>query len=152
MNKHILKLIWNRRKDYIWIFAEQILVFVILFYCITEVYIKLEQYLYPGNLNVENVASLDIMPNRSEINSEEGKADFLEKYKHIMDKVENSPYVEVIHKGYYTIPGNRPSSNNRRDSLTYRGNKYPFYIKTSDGNFQKIFRVKIGRASCRERV
>jgi len=143
MNKHILKILCNRRKDFIWIFIEQILVFVVLFYCMMEIHTKLDKYLEPGNLNQENVCSLGIIPNGVDLSSDEKRIDFFEKQNFIMKKMENCQYVESVHKGYYSVPGNRPSSNNKKDSLSYRGRKYPFYLKTSDENFQKVFRVKM---------
>jgi len=143
MNKHILKLIWNRRKDFVWIFAEQILVFVILFYCLSEVYSKLEKQLNPGNLNVKNVCIVAILRNYGILHSDADNEDFYKKYDYVMNKIKNSPYIEAVHKGYYTVPENRTSSENRKDSLDYKGNKYKFYVKTSDGNFQKVFRVKM---------
>lgn len=143
MNKHILKLIWNRRREFVWIFAEQVLVFAVMFYCLSEVYSRLDKYLNPGNLNQKNVCSIAILPNLSDDAPEELFDDFIKKDDYLMNKMENSPFVEVVHKGYYTIPGNRQSWNNKRDSLNYQGNKYRFYVKTSDGNFQKIFNVKM---------
>jgi len=143
MNKHILKLIWNRRKDFVWIFAEQILVFAILFYCLSEVYSKLEKQLNQGNLEVRNVCLLYIMPSKENFHSDTDNADFSKKRDYVLEKIENSQYVEAVHEGYYTVPGNRPASNNKKDSLDYKGHKYKFYVKTSDGNFQKVFRVKM---------
>jgi len=143
MNKHILKLMWNRRKDFVWIFVEQVLVFAVLFYCLSEVYTRLDKYLDPGNLDQRNVCSVAVIPNLEDTTSDEVFDEFIKKDDYLMKKVEDSPFVEIVHKGYYTIPGNRQSYNNRRDSLNYKGKKYRFYIKASDGNFQKVFNVKI---------
>jgi ABC-type antimicrobial peptide transport system permease subunit len=144
MNKHILKLIWNRRREFVWIFAEQILVFAILFYSLSEVYSRLDKYLDPGNLNTQNVCFAGIVPDRNQIGASRKAIDAWTKNReYLMDRIEKSKYVEAVHKGYYTVPGNRPSSNNKKDSLSYKGNKYRFYIKTSDENFQKVFHVKM---------
>jgi len=75
--------------------------------------------------------------------SDTDNADFSKKRDYVLEKIKNSQYVEAVHEGYYTVPGNRPASNNRRDSLDYKGHKYKFYVKTSDGNFQKVFHVKM---------
>jgi ABC-type antimicrobial peptide transport system permease subunit len=143
MNKHILKLIWNRRKEFVWIFVEQVLVFAVMFYCLSEVYSRLDNFFNPGNLNLKNVCSVAIIPNPQAMVSDEMHEEYREKYNYLMERTENSSYIETVHKGYYTIPGNRQSWNNKRDSLNYKGNKYQFYIKTSDGNFQKVFNVKM---------
>lgn len=143
MNIHLLKLMWNRRRDYVWIFIEQLLVFVVLFYCFTQIYSKLEQYFDPGNLDSENVYALAIIPDEQEFETDDDWDEFQGKRNNIMNKMQNSPYVETVHRGNNTIPGNRPAWNNAKDSLEYKGRKYPFYLKTSDGNFQKIFRIKM---------
>lgn len=144
MNKHILKLMWNRRKDFIWIFIEQVLVFAVLFYCLSQVYSKLEKYLDPANLDKQNVCSVGVVPNWQAIGENDEAWDiWRENNKYLMDKVEKSEYIEAVHKGYHTVPGNRDSRFNKTDSLSYKGNKYKFYIKTSDENFQKVFRVKM---------
>ena len=136
MNEHLLKLIWNRRRDFVWIFAEQILVFAILFYSLSVVYSKLDKQMDSGNLELKNVGIIGIMPNAPD-------SDFYKKYDYVMKKVQNSQYVEALHNGFYTVPGNRDAVSNRKDSLNYKGQKYMFYVKTSDGNFQKFFHVKM---------
>ncbi|MDR1092306.1 MAG: hypothetical protein LBL79_14655, partial [Prevotella sp.] len=67
----IFKLLWARRKDYIWIFLEQILVFIVLLYCFVQVFVKLEQYLDPGNLSVKNVSMVAIIPDNNGMTQED---------------------------------------------------------------------------------
>jgi len=140
MVKHILKLIWNRRRNFVWIYIEQVLVFVVLFICFVVIGARLEYYLAPENLDVENMVSIGIMADKT---SDIDTQDFSEKRNAFLNKVENSEYVEYIHKGTFTIPAKNPSRSNYRDSLLIRNRKYPFYVKTSDANFQNMFHVKM---------
>jgi len=142
MIAQILKLLWNRRKDYIWIFLEQILVFIVLLYCFMQIFIKLEQYLDPGNLSVKNVSMVSIIPDNNGM-TEEDWDDFDAKGKMIENRMLSSNYVEAIHLGFYSVPLNRSSSNNFQDSLTYNNEKYKFYIKTSDDKFPAVFKPKM---------
>ena len=142
MINQTLKLLWNRRKDYIWIFLEQILVFIVLLYCFAQVFIKLEQYFDPGNLSVKNVSMVAIIPDNNSM-TEEDWEDFKNKSKMVMERMQSSPYTATVYKGFCSVPLNRPASNNFQDSLTYNGQKYKFYIKTSDDNFPLVFKPQM---------
>lgn len=137
-----LKLLWNKRKDYIWIFLEQILVFIVLLFCFAQVFIKLEQYFDPGNLSVKNVSMVGIVPDNNGMTEEE-RNDFYNKSKMILERMQSSNYVATVYKGFCSVPLNRPASNNFQDSLTYNGQKYKFYIKTSDDKFPIVFKPQM---------
>lgn len=139
MIKQTFKLLWNRRKDYIWIFLEQILTFIVLLYCFVQVISKMDQSFAPGNLSVKNVSTVAIIPDNNGMNHQDWK-DFMEKSKMVERRMVESGYVEAIHKGYYSVPLNRQASYNFQDSLTYNGQKYKFYIKTSDDKFPVVFK------------
>lgn len=140
MVKHILKLIWNRRRSFVWIYIEQVLVFVILFFCFVVVGTRLEYYLAPENLDVENVVSIGITADR---NSDIDPQEFFNQRKGFLSNLEKSQYVEYVHKGTYTIPAKNGSRDHYKDSLLIRNKRYPFYVKTSDANFQDMFHVKM---------
>lgn len=142
MTAQILRLLWARRKDYIWIFLEQILVFIVLLYCFVQVFSKLDQYLDPGNLSVKNVSMVAIIPDNNGM-KEEDWIDFETKGKMIEERMLSSNYVEAVHNGYYSVPLNRSASNNFQDSLIYNGQKYKLYIKTSDDKFQMVFKPRM---------
>ena len=142
MIKQTLKLLWNRRKDYIWIFLEQILTFIILLFCFVQVTNTMEQYLDPGNLSVKNTSMVAIIPDNNGMSQQDWK-DFSEKSEMIERRMLESGYVETIHRGYYSVPLNRPASNNFQDSLTYNGQKHKFYIKTSDDKFPAVFKPRM---------
>lgn len=138
MNQQRIKLLWNRRRTYSWIFIEQALVFAVLVYSMMEVASKANEYFYPGNLDVSNVCGVGIQLPDS-LKNDEAAA----KERYVMQQVAAMPYVEAMYKGYYSSPFNRPASNNRTDSLTYRGSKHRFYLKTSDENFQRVFKPQL---------
>ncbi|MFV0537846.1 MAG: ABC transporter permease [Dysgonomonas sp.] len=142
MINQTLKLLWNRRKEYIWIFLEQILVFIVLLYCFVQIFIRLEQYSDPGNLSIKNVSMVGIVPDSNGM-TEDDWNDFASKSKMIIERMQSSPYVATIYKGFCSVPLNRSASNNFQDSLTYNGQKYKFYIKTSDDKFPIVFKPQM---------
>lgn len=142
MINQTLKLLWNRRKDYIWIFLEQILVFIVLLFCFVQVFIKLEQYFDPGNLSVKNVSMVAIIPDNNKMNKEDWD-DFSNKSKMIEQRMLSSNYVEAVHNGYFSVPLNRQAAYNFQDTLIYKGQKYKFYIKTSDDKFPIVFKPQM---------
>lgn len=142
MNRQILKLLWNRRKDYIWIFLEQILVFIVLLFCFVQSVTKIQQYMDPGNLSMKNVSMVAIIPDNNGMDQSDWE-DFHDKGKMIEQRMLSSGLVETIHEGYYSVPLNRSAAYNFQDSLIYNGQKYKFYIKTSDEKFPQVFKPSI---------
>lgn len=142
MSIQILKLLWNRRKDYIWIFLEQILVFIVLLFCFVQSITKLQQYLDPGNLSMKNVSMVAIIPNNNGMDDSDWE-DFEKKSEMIHQRMISAGLVEAIHEGYYSVPLNRPAEYNFQDSLIYNGKKYKFYIKTSDDKFPQVFKPRM---------
>jgi ABC-type antimicrobial peptide transport system permease subunit len=69
--------------------------------------------------------------------------DFHNKSKAIEERILSSNYVEAVHNGFYSVPLNRPASNNFQDTLIYNRQKYKFYIKTSDDKFPIVFKPKM---------
>lgn len=138
----ILKLLWNKRSNYIWIFLEQVLVFIVLLVCFVQSITTLRQYLDPGNLSMKDVSMVAIIPDNNGMDDNDW-VDFEEKSQMIQQRMLSSGLVETIHQGYYSVPLNRPASNNFQDSLIYNGHKYKFYIKTSDDNFPQVFKPRM---------
>lgn len=142
MIAHLSKIMWNKRKDYIWIFFEQILVFLVLLFCFSQFMSKFEQYNHPGNLSVKNVCTVAIIPEDSKMDDDDW-AEFAEQGMRIQQEMIGSGLVEAIHEGYYSVPLNRESYYNFQDSLIFNNKKYKFYIKTSDDNFPVVFKPRM---------
>ncbi|MDR1090586.1 MAG: ABC transporter permease, partial [Prevotella sp.] len=104
-----------------------------------QVFVKLEQYLDPGNLSVKNVSMVAIIPDNNGMTQEDWE-DFGTKSGMIQERMLAGNYVEAVHQGYFSVPLNRPASYNFQDSLTYNRQKYKFYIKTSDDKFPVVFK------------
>ena len=55
MLKHIFVLFFNQRKKYTGILVGQMLVFVVLLYCLMAVFEAIQRYYMPGMLETDNV-------------------------------------------------------------------------------------------------
>jgi ABC-type antimicrobial peptide transport system permease subunit len=61
MIKHILKILWNQKRDYYGIFIEQFLVTIILILSVVSVSESIKKYRSPGLLDVENTFTIGYM-------------------------------------------------------------------------------------------
>lgn len=96
----------------------------------------MEQYFAAENLNVDNVVMISI-------DESVANESFYEKYNIFRKKIDDCKYIEYKHYGSGTFPFLRSSDFFKEDSLLVNNRKYPFYVRKSDANFQKIFQVEM---------
>ncbi len=142
MIKHLLILLWNRRKTYTVLIFEQMLVFIAVALSLTIVYDTVRGFNTPGRIDPDNIVCFGYMIT--------GDFDWKksEQSIHTMDvvkeKLGKKPYVVGISESYYFIPYMRPSDYYWADSLIFTPEKKFFvHIKATDETAEKVFNPKI---------
>lgn len=143
MIQHIFKLIWTDRKMNIWIIAELIIVFCIMWFCCEYLFITVKHYFEPKGFHLENTYLIDFGMKKIEKTEDEDETDY---GKIIFDRIKKYPSIESI----CLSGGNHPYSGNSngvsslivndKDTLLRTG--YAFEYNVTPGYFD-VFRINI---------
>ena len=134
MIRHILKLMWHRKRSLAWIFVEQTLVFAVMLWAFTYLSEHVSKYFSKGTVRTENVFSFNL--NRID------ETDFIEEdystHAHnVVESMKQWPSVESISMNR---PGAFPDmSGTSSDSLIFGERRYRAFTMYCDENFQKLF-------------
>ena len=141
MIRHIIKLIWNRRRSLAWIFTEQSLVFAVMLFIFTTSVNKVTQYYSKGNLNMKDISFITFMElNRDELEEDEKDANHAQ-FKNMVVRMKEWPTVELVS---INANGATPGTGNlRRDSISFNDGRYMADIKFCDENYYRIFSPKL---------
>ena len=136
MLKHILTLFCNQKRSYIGMFAEQMLVFVVLLYCFIVAGEAIQRYCAPGMLNTDNVVYFNCYTRGGEsLNQDDEK----EKLKSLCERLENSPMVVALTRTSQFIPYMRGENDYREDSVRIGSDKMVVFIKSADEKTLTVF-------------
>ena len=149
MIRQLLKLIWNRRRSLVWIFIEQVLVFIVLFYCFTSIVDRIVVYYSEGKLEVEGVFSVlyDVIEPSEPAGVQESQepVDYRQSFYNMVNNFRSLPSVDIVSFGK---KGALPVINNYvQDSVGYQNHKRIALIKYCDANYYRIFQPKLSEGS-----
>ena len=138
MIRHIIKLIWNRKRSLAWIFIEQVLVFLALFLCFTysvDIFMKLFS---KGNIKVDNLAVVHYSNYQQEddIMEESNNTQF----RNMLERMKELQIIELVSISNRAVP---VMGSNLIDSVDFRENRHRTHIKFCDENFHKMFSLKL---------
>lgn len=128
MLKQIIKMIWRRRRNYSWIYLEQMFLFIVLSYCTVQTLDALQRVYSPGTLDIENVIAIGL-PSGPEL--EQRAYAFTNSLKQMPDVVSVSKTIN-----FAPYIGELPPY----DSLTVDGIKCKLKVRYADENAYQIFR------------
>jgi len=141
MIHHIIKLIWNRRRSLVWIFAEQMLVFGVMLFIFTTFAGDISRRYSKGNIHVDNVAKIDIREfHETQLDEEELNASKIQ-FRNMVERMKEWQSVNLI-----AICNNRaiPYMNSPRlDSISFRERRFSAVINYCDEAYYRIFSPKL---------
>ncbi len=141
MLRHIFKLFWNQRNVYGGMYAEQMVVFIVLLFCFLLVGEKSRQYFTVGMLNTENIyeCSYYTLPEGSSLSIKE----LDEKMKVVYEKVRHDPSVVTSGRSVVLTPYIRPEEINPWDSVQIDDKKVKVRVKAGDQDVFNVFEPQL---------
>jgi hypothetical protein len=131
--KHTLKLIWNRRSSYSWIFTEQILVTAILMLSAVSAAEAYRKYRTPGMLNVDHTFYAGQMYGDNVPWSE--ISDVQKSMNAVVENLRRLPYVKGVTRGFNLAPYLRSDElyvHMNSDSVRIDDRRFAAIYKISD--------------------
>ncbi|MDR2139031.1 MAG: FtsX-like permease family protein [Tannerella sp.] len=154
--KHILKIIWNQKRHYAWIFTEQVLVTAILMLSAVSLLEAYKKYKTPGMLDVENAFYVGQMFNiDSNVDAPGGKLkeeireeliNAQQSMNIIIENLRKLPYVKAITRGFMMAPYARDDElymEMNSDSISIDDKKILAVIKISDEFGASVLNVEM---------
>jgi hypothetical protein len=126
MIRHILKLLWNTKRQYAGILTEQGLIMFVLMFCMVKVAETVKQSQDPGMLNIDNTFACGYM-----MKDPGARADIIKRLDAVTENLKKLPYVEHISHNRHLTPfvGN---TGGWQDSVRIDGKAFRVVIKASD--------------------
>jgi ABC-type antimicrobial peptide transport system permease subunit len=137
MIKHILKILWNQRKQFWGIIIEQIFVFIILMLCITSLLLIIKQYKKPGILDTENVMVIGYMA--TNIHAQYTLEDEYKKMNELITNLKKNSNIIATTESPFLTPYMR-SDDICKDSIFIDNVKINIHIKFSDLQGINVFK------------
>ena len=137
MIRHIITLLWNRKRSLVWIFVEQMLVFGVMLLVFISQSVELRYYFSKGNISMDNVALIGFyeIDRPREMPNEENNALF----RNMLERMKEWQSVELI-----SINRNAAfNTNQRRDSVSFNEQRVIADIKYCDENYYWMFSPKL---------
>ena len=139
MIRHIITLIWNRKRSLVWIFIEQMLVFGVLLFWFTYSVGIFKKSFSEGNVKLNNVAYVDFTELLTNSLEEDEKIAYRNQFHQMVESMREWQSVELI-----SINRNIPTMNAVRwDSISFAGHRYNVAIQHCDENFSNMFSLKL---------
>ena len=141
MIRHILKLMWNRKRSLVWIFIEQVFVFGVILFCFSMLSDTVFRHYAKGTIRMDDIISV----NFARFESEEQTEDEVEtdpkairaQFHNMLEAMKEWSSVELVSFGRGgAMPGN---NSHRLDSVTFNGQRLRPSIKYCDENYYKMF-------------
>ena len=131
MIRHIIKLIWNRKRSLAWIFIEQILVFAVMLWAFTYLSEPVSKYFSKGIIRTENIFTFNL--NRIDETDSDEEANV----HHVVESMRQWSSVELISMNRVgAIPD---LTGARTDSIIYGENRYGALTMYGDEKYQNLF-------------
>jgi ABC-type antimicrobial peptide transport system permease subunit len=141
----VLKMVWNQRRSYSWIFTEQVLVTVILMLLAVSVLELYKKYKTPGMLNVEDTFIVGCVPGNN-VTPEEWNSS-LKSMNVVLENLKKLPYVKAITVGFNLAPYQRDEESYahqiRMDSIRIDDKRFLAIYKFSDEFGISVLNVKM---------
>ena len=139
MIRHILRLMWNRKRSLVWIFIEQVFVFGVMLFCFTVLSDTIFRHYSKGTVQTDNVVTLDFEKFDKEDQTEDDAEANRASFNNMVEAMKEWPSVELISIGR---GGATPGSNSDSfsfDTITFNGQGIRSSVKYCDENYYKMF-------------
>jgi putative ABC transport system permease protein len=145
MIKQILKIVWSQRRSNLLIWMELMLVFVLLWMVMDQIYGTIKKYRISKGFDIENTYYVDVkmIPGRERVGNP--TADSLsrayeEPFYTLLEKIKRNENVEYASASIFSRPYN---GGNSWSSISAGKSKSDSYLRIVDNNFFKVFRIPI---------
>ncbi len=147
MIKHLIKLIWNQRRQNGWLFAELFIVTALLWFVIDKLFVEQYTYHQPSGYNIENCwrIELDKLSPKSAgfIPEEKGNANDYRRIEQLKERLMQTGKVESVAYSFYSCPYSPGNSYGEifpldADSVNYLN----CHLYSVSPEFFDLFRVK----------
>jgi hypothetical protein len=138
----MLKMLWNRRRNYYGIFVEQLLVAIILMLSIVSLSEAVKKYTIPGMLHVKNTVFIGYMFNRANQPEENPE----QNMKTITENIKKLPFVESVSASFNFIPYLRNDwiyEYYLSDSVHIDDKHFKTIIKETDEFAADVFKIRM---------
>ncbi len=141
MIRQTLILLWNRRRQLVWIYLEQMLVFIVMIFCFTNISDVLNRYFVPGKLVFNDVAMIGYQPKNNVSHDSDDRKAYSQQFKTLAQALEQSPGVSYISYVSGGVPFE--SSSSFTDSILFAQKKYHTLYDYCDENYFKMFGLRL---------
>lgn len=139
MFKHLLKLIWNRKKTNALLIFEFCISFLVLFAVLSVVFYNGANYFKPLGYDYENVWVLSMSTTDFEWKESDSYKDIIDRIELIKNELKNYDEVESI-----SVCRNVPFElGSYRTSLTYNDKKFQTDIVYADQNYSEVMNFEV---------
>ena len=141
MIHHIIKLIWNRRRSLAWIFIEQMLVFGVMLFIITQMISNITRQYAKGTIRVDNVAIINFEKIDKSEHDEDEHDDSKTQFRNMVERMKQWQSVDLI-----TIGSNGAipyMSGVKFDSISFRERRFNAAINYCDEVYYRMFSPKL---------
>ena len=141
MIRHIITLIWNRKRSLAWIFVEQALVFGVILLSFTSNVEKIKQFHSKGNIRMDHVALIACATFDQSQQTDDEREVTRVQFRNMLERMKEWSSVDLIS---FSSNSAIPYSNDARfDSISYQERRYKAAIKYCDENYYKILSLKL---------
>lgn len=140
MIKHIFTLLWNQRRKYWGIFAEQALVFFVVVICLISFIGAWNRYHSAGMLDTSGTYSLGYMFHTEYTRDE--IAPVQQQMAQIAENLRKKDYVVAVSHAVFFTPYMRPDENYWGDSMQINSKKIWAQLKAVDQWGDEVYNIK----------
>ncbi|MFV0537838.1 MAG: ABC transporter permease [Dysgonomonas sp.] len=149
MTKHIFKIIWTDKKYNVWILAELIIIFCIMWFCCEYLFITAKHYMEPKGYDIENTYLIDFGKKKNKTEEGDNKNSEEEDFGQIIyNRIKNNPMIESVSISRYNHPYSGNSNAvaslivNNKDTLLRTGNAFEYTVSPE---YFDVFKINIDR-------
>ena len=140
MIRHLITLIWNRKRSLVWIFIEQVLVFGVLLFCFLYCVNIFKRIYSEGNVNVKNIAYIDFREQETNDLSDDEKIAYRNQFHQMVESMKDWQTVELVSINVSGIPTYHGS---QWDTISFMNRRYNAAVKYLDENFCNMFSLNL---------
>ena len=139
MVKNILTIVWNNRQKIVWIYFEQVLVFIVLMLSSVSLARVADQYYTPGLVKSDDLVFFGYVVSASANYHGGNFLDIANEMDAVLARLEKDPSVIAFTEGFNTVPYMRPTEYYFKDSVVLNDKKYLVQQMGSDVRGVEVF-------------
>ena len=147
MVKNILTIVWNNRQKIVWIYFEQVLVFIVLMLSSVSLARVADQYYTPGLIEGDDLVFFGYNVNYSANYHGGNLEDIAREMDAVLARLEKDPSVVALTEGFSTVPYQRAAEFYFQDSVTVNDRKVLVNLMGSDEKGLEVYDLDLEEGS-----